>query len=250
MSYSTAELMAVILARNFQDGEVVVMGAVPALPLAAARLAQATHAPHLWYMVGGSGTFNTEAMPASSCDPALGNPPGSLPLTDVVMLEGRGDAFDVFCSGGLQIDAYGNCNLICIGDWSRPKMRGPGTVGLPFVPAVKRSVIYTMAHNPRTLVERVDFVSGPGHPSGPEQERPYRQQGPTLVVTPLAVLDFDPETRRMRLASVHPGVTVDQVAAATGFALPIGPNVPVTPAPTEAELAELRRIDPAGVLRR
>lgn len=248
-SYSVSELMAVALARNFRDGEVVVMGAVPALPLAAARLAKALHAPGLWYVVGGSGTVNPTGMPASSCDPRLGMPAGTLPLTDVVMLEGRGDALDVFCAGGLQIDAYGNCNLICIGEWENPKLRGPGTVGLPFLPATKRCVIYTMAHNPRTLIEKVDFVSGPGHPATPEQDRPYRQEGPSLVVTPLATMDFDPQSRRMRLASVHPGVTVHQVVEATGFELVMPATVPETPAPTAAELDALRRIDTAGILR-
>lgn len=248
-SYSVSELMAVALARNFRDGEVVVMGAVPALPLAAARLAKALHAPGLWYVVGGSGTVNPTGMPASSCDPRLGMPAGTLPLTDVVMLEGRGDALDVFCAGGLQIDAYGNCNLICIGEWERPKLRGPGTVGLPFLPATKRCVIYTMSHNPRTFVEKVDFVSGPGHPATPDQDRPYRQEGPSLVVTPLATMDFDPQSRRMRLASVHPGVTVQQVVEATGFELVMPATVPKTPAPSAAELDTLRCIDTAGILR-
>lgn len=250
--YSPAELMAVVLARELRDGEVVVMGAVPALPLAACRLARRLHAPNLWYIVGGSGAVNPEpeVLPASSCDPALAAAPAVLPLTEVVLLEGRGDALDVFCAGGLQVDAHGNCNLICVGDWARPALRGPGTVGLPFLPAVRRSVIYTMSHSPRTFVERVDFVSGPGHPAGPEEERPYRGEGPSLVVTPLAVMDFEPTGRRMRLASVHPGVRAEEVREATGFPLPGPEPVPVTPPPTEEELAELRRIDPTGVLRR
>ncbi len=251
-AYSPAELMAVVLSRDFRDGEVVVMGAVPVLPLAACLLARRLHAPHLWYVVGGSGTVNPEpeALPASSCDAALARAPATLPLTEVVLLEGRGDALGVFCAGGLQIDAHGNCNLVSVGDWARPTLRGPGTVGLPFLPAVRRSVIYTMSHSPRTFVERVDFVSGPGHPAGPEEDRPYRGEGPSLVVTPMAVMDFDPDSRRMRLASVHPGVDAEDVRKATGFALPGPEPVPVTPAPTEEELTELRRIDPTGVLRR
>lgn len=249
--YGRTELMAVVMARSFRDGEVVVMGAVPALPLAACRLARALHAPRLSYIVGGSGTVNPApaALPLSSCDPDLAPAPCTLPLPDVVLLEGRGDALDVFCAGGLQIDAYGNCNLIAVGDWARPKLRGPGTVGLPFLPAVRRSLLYTAAHSPRTFVERVDFVSGPGHPSGPGEERAYRQEGPSLVVTPLATMDFAPGSRRMRLATVHPGVGVADVQAATGFELVLPPSVPETPAPTEEELAALRRLDPTGVLR-
>ncbi len=251
MTYSAQELMAVAMARSFVDGEVVVMGAVPALPLAACRLAKATHAPHLSYIVGGSGTVNPEpaVLPRSSCDPALSVAPCALPLPEVVLLEGRGDALDVFCAGGLQIDVYGNTNLIVIGAWDRPTLRGPGTVGLPFLPAVRRSVLYTAAHTPRTLVERVDFVSGPGHPSSPAEKRAYRGYGPSLVVTPLATLDFDEESRRMRLATLHPGVTEAEVRAATGFDLPSGAPLGETPAPTERELELLRQIDPEGLLR-
>ncbi len=249
--WTATELMAIVMARAFDDGEVVVMGAVPALPMAACRLARATHAPNLEFIVGGSGTVSPEPdhLPASSCGGDLAPAATTLPLPDVVLLEGRGDAFDVFCAGGLQIDAYGNCNLIAVGDWEHPKLRGPGTVGLPFLPNTERSIIYTQSHTPRTFVERVDFVSGPGHPSGPDEERPYRKQGPSLVVTPLATFDFD-ETGRMRLATVHPGTTVDDVLQATGFTPAPGPEPTITPEPTDDELVTLRAIDAGGALRR
>ena len=183
--WSPTELMACALARALRDGEVVVMGAVPALPLAACRLAKALHAPSLSYVVGGSGTVNPEpdALPSQSCDPALAGGPCTLPLPEVVLLEGRGDALDVFCAGGLQIDAHGNCNLAGVGDPARPKLRGPGSVGLPFLPAVRRVLVYTLAHSPRTFVERVDFVSGDGSRA-------------ELVVTPLATMDFEPGSHR------------------------------------------------------
>jgi glutaconate CoA-transferase subunit B len=236
-SYAAAELMAVALARSFRDGDVVVMGAVPALPLAACRLAKALHAPSLTYLVGGSGAVNppADALTSQSCDPRLVGGPCMLPLPEVVLLEGRGDVLDVFCAGGLQIDAHGNCNLVGVGDYERPKLRGPGSVGLPFLTAVRRVVAYTFAHTPRTFVERVDFVSGAGDRT-------------ELVVTPLALLDVDPESRRLRLASVHPGVSVEDVQAQTGFELAVPEAVPETAPPTETELAELRRLDPTRVL--
>jgi glutaconate CoA-transferase, subunit B len=243
------ELMAVVMARELRDGEVVVMGAVPALPLAACRLAQALHAPMLSYIVGGSGTVNpvADGLPASSCDPRLAAAACTLALPDVVLLEGRGDVLDVFCAGGLQIDAYGNCNLVAVGDWERPALRGPGSVGLPFLSAVRRSVLYTTTHSPRTLVEQVDFVSGPGHRRAGE---PVVQNGhgPSLLVTPLATLDFAPDSGRMRLRTVHPGVEVPQVLEATGFELaPVA--VDETVPPTTAELTALRRIDTHGILK-
>jgi glutaconate CoA-transferase subunit B len=248
--YSTSELMAVAMARSFADGEVVVMGAVPALPMAACRLARALHAPNLSFVVGGSGTVNPEpaALPRSSCDPALAPASSTLPLPDVVLLEGRGDAFDVFCAGGLQIDMYGNCNLIVVGDWANPVLRGPGTVGLPFLPATGRAVLYSAAHSPRVFVERVDFVSGPGHPSEPGGRPTQGGAGPSLVVTSMAVLDFDTEDHRMRLVSVHPGTTEAEVREATGFELPPGPPAPQTEPPTPEELVTLRSIDSTGLL--
>jgi len=236
-AYSTTDVMAVALARELRDGEVVVMGAVPALPLLACRLARSLHAPSLQYVVGGSGTVNPQlpVLTTQSCDPRLTGGPCALPLPEVVMLEGRGDVFDVFCAGGLQIDARGNCNLVCVGDRDRPELRGPGSVGLPFLTAVQRVVAHSLSHTPRTFVERVHFVSGSGERTA-------------LVVTPLACLDKDPETSRLRLASVHPGVSVADVQAQTGFELVVPPAVPETPPPTDAELAELRRLDPTGVL--
>ena len=235
---SPTELMAVVMARSFRDGEVVVMGAAPMIPLAACRLARALHAPTLSYIVGGSGTVNPApaGLATQSCGPELQGGPCTLPLPEVVLLEGRGDVLDVFCAGGLQIDARGNCNLVCVGDHEHPALRGPGSVGLPFLPAVGRTLVYTLAHNPRTFVEQVDFVSGAGDRAA-------------LVVTPLATMDFDPGSRRMRLASTHPGVRVDDVVAATGFELVLPPSVPETPPPTDEELAALRRLDSAGSLR-
>ena len=244
---TSAELMAVVMARELRPGEVAVMGAVSLLPQAACRLAEATNAPGLWWVAGGSGAVNPHprGLVESSCDQRLLMAETSLPLPEVVLLEGRGDVFDVFFAGGLQIDARGSCNLVAVGDWSRPRLRGPGGVGLSFLPRAGRVVIYTAAHTARTFVERVDFVSGPGYVDGLEPGR-----GPSLVVTPLCTIDFAPGTHAPRLRSLHPGVSVEEVQSATGFDL-ICPAEPlVTPEPTAQELATLREIDVAGLLRR
>jgi glutaconate CoA-transferase subunit B len=145
--------------------------------------------------------------------------------------------FDVFFAGGLQIDAHGNCNLQCIGEPAQPKLRGPGGVGLPFLPLAGRVIIYTMSHDVRTFVEKVDFVSGPGDTAA-------------LIVTPLCTMDFDPATHRARLRTVHPGVTASDVQARTGFDLALSPAVSETPAPSRDELEILRGIDSCGVLRK
>jgi glutaconate CoA-transferase subunit B len=247
VDYSTAELMATVMARQLRPREVAIMGAVSALPQAACRLAQLTGAPGLWFIAGGSGAVNPHLDPlvASSCDERLLDADAVLSLPDVILIEGRGDLIDVFFAGGLQIDARGNCNLGPVGPWRQPTLRGPGGVGLPFVARAGRVVIYSMSHDRRTFVEHVDFVSGPGFQSG--QSR-LPGGGPSLIVTPLCTMDFDPDTHRARLATLHPGVSVDQVLDATGFAPIVPAKVEATPLPTPEELSILRRMDRTGLL--
>ena len=116
----------------------------------------------------------------------------------------------------------------------------------------RRIFIYVQHHDPRLFVEKVDFVSGRGH-SGPEELADYRcawARGPTWVISPLGVMDFETPDRRMRLRSVHPGVTVADVQEKTGFELAVTGEVPTTPPPTAEQLRIIREIDTSGVLRR
>ncbi len=248
VEYSTAELMAAVMARQMRPKEVAIMGAVSALPQAACRLAQLTTAPGLWFIAGGSGAVNPhlDRLVASSCDERLLDADTVMTLPDVILVEGRGDLIDVFFAGGLQIDARGNCNLGPVGPWRHPTLRGPGGVGLPFVSRAGRVVIYSMSHDRRTFVEHVDFVSGPGFPA---DHGTLVGGGPSLIVTPLCTMDFDPSSHVARLATLHPGVTIDQVLAATGFVPIVPAEVATTPPPTVEELAILRRMDPDGLLR-
>jgi glutaconate CoA-transferase, subunit B len=248
VEYSTGELMAAVMARQLRPGEVAIMGAVSALPQAACRLAQLTTAPGLWFIAGGSGAVNPHLEPlvSSSCDERLLNADAVMTLPDVILVEGRGDLIDVFFAGGLQIDIRGNCNLGPVGSWSHPTLRGPGGVGLPFVARAGRVVIYSMSHDRRTFVEHVDFVSGPGFPAGPGS---LPGGGPSLIVTPLCTMNFDPGMHLARLATLHPGVRLDQVLEATGFTPILPAELETTPAPTPEELSILRRLDPDGLLR-
>jgi glutaconate CoA-transferase subunit B len=248
VEYSAGELMAAVMARQLRPGEVAIMGAVSALPQAACRLAQQTTAPGLWFIAGGSGAVNPRLEPlvASSCDERLLDAEAVMALPDVILVEGRGDLIDVFFAGGLQIDVHGSCNLGPVGPWAHPTLRGPGGVGLPFVSRAGRVVIYSMSHDRRTFVEHVDFISGPGFVNG--HDAPHGG-GPSLIVTPLCTMDFDPRARRARLASVHPGVTLDQVLEATGFAPIVPATIETTEPPTGRELSILRRLDPGGLLR-
>ena len=244
-------IMAGAIARALHDGEVVFMGANSLLPLAGARLAQLTHAPNLTTLVGASGGVNTlvEPLAPSSGDYANLVAEAVLEFQDVlaILMAGGGD---VFFAGGLQIDRRGNCNLTYIGrsegNDGRPLMRGPGSAALPWAQRCKRIILYTASHTRRVFVPRVDFVSLPGWPRGRSRRTPYST--PELVVTPLAVLDFT-GGGDMRLKSLHPGVTLEEVRENTGFdlAFPAG-EVPVTPEPSAEDLRMMREFDPDGLL--
>lgn len=151
--------------------------------------------------------------------------------------QGRIDAF--FLSGG-QIDGQANINLVGVGDiaeYPRAQARFPGSFGSAYLYyVVPRVILFHLEHTPRTLVEKVDFVSAPGtSPSGV-----YRPGGPHALVTSLCVFHFDRARACFTLASTHPGVSREDVRSATGFAYDEPRTVPVTPAPDAATLALLR----------
>ncbi|MDQ1704893.1 MAG: hypothetical protein QOF18_1259 [Frankiaceae bacterium] len=149
--------------------------------------------------------------------------------------------------GGSQLDPYGNHNFAAIGDMKRPKAQLLGFRGAPGNTINNVTSYWVPNHGPRVFVESVDVVSGVGYDraaaAGPAATRFHSLRH---VVTNLAVLDFEPAQHRMRLRSLHPGVTVADVTAATGFELVVPDDVPTSRAPTADELALLERIDPDG----
>ncbi|HUK59738.1 MAG TPA: CoA-transferase [Stellaceae bacterium] len=144
---------------------------------------------------------------------------------------------DVFFFSGAEIDGQGNINLVAIGDYAKPTARFPGTYGAAFLYfTVPRIILFRTEHSRRTLVEKVSFVSAPGV-SPPDV---WRRGGPVALVTPLCLFAFDKSKGRFRLASLHPGHTLEEVRDRTGFAFDADASVPETPAPTPELLAELR----------
>ena len=136
--------------------------------------------------------------------------------------------------GASQIDRYGNQNISAVGDWRRPKVQLLGARGAPGNTVNHTTSYWVPNHSPRVFVEQVDFVSGVGWDRGCVEIR--------RVVTNLAVLDFATPDHRMRLASVHPGVTPDEVVAATGFELVVPDRVEDTRAPSDEELKLIREV--------
>jgi len=144
---------------------------------------------------------------------------------------------DVFFLSGAQIDGGGNINLVAIGDYAHPKARFPGSFGSAYLYfVVPRVILFRTEHSRRTLVHKVDFVSAPGT-SAPNV---YRKGGPIALVTPLCHFAFDKAKARFRLASVHPGHTVEEILDNTGFEFDRPEIVPMTPSPDAATLRLLR----------
>lgn len=256
-AYCPAEIMVSFLSRDFKDGELGVIGAFSQIPWCAIRIAQASHAPNLWFVCGPSASINSkfEKLLWSTADYRMHIGAESRISLDTIMdMQGNPKFIDFGCYGGFQIDKYGNLNMAYIGDQKKPKFRGPGTVGIMATAWLKRSYIFTHFMSPRLFVDKVDFISGPGFVDGPGgRERigsPSYSEGPRYVVTPVAIFDFDDETKVMRLKSVHPGHTVEEVKSRMGFTPIIPDKVPETEPPTVEELALIRAFDPDGILPR
>lgn len=247
--WSAQELMAVGASRLLEDHKVVFAGV--GMPLVASVLARTLHAPHLTIVLeGGVIGPNIEpgALPISTNEMRGARSPMMLTdISDIFLYAQRG-FFDYGFLGTAQIDRYGNVNTSIIGNPADPKVRLPGSGGANDIISSCRQVLVVTLHERRRFVEQVDFVTSPGHLRGgtSRQEAGLVGEGPTRVLTNLALMGFDPASRRMALLALQPGVEVDDVRERTGFEL----LVPATPgrldAPSAEELEIVRRLDPDG----
>lgn len=227
-----ADFMAVAMARLLRDGERVFHGVASPLPMVAILLAKRLHAPRLVYLnITGSVDPIPVVLPRSTVDPALLAGTATLvTLAELFDLSARGGLDTAFLSG-VQIDGAGRINMSVIGAFERPTVRLPGGAGSALIlPTAKRTILWRTQHSPRSLVERLDFVTAAGNVD--------------RLVTPLCVFRRDGD--RFTLEARAPGVTVDAIAAATGFAFRCPAEVPEL-IPSEAELAALAVVDPERV---
>jgi len=235
---SRAAICAVAIAETFRgDGEILASG-IGVLPSIGARLAKATFEPGLLLtdgvatIVDGVGDDDTRLVESW------------LPYRAVFDLLWSGRRHVVM--GASQVDRYGNQNISCIGPFAQPKVQLLGVRGAPGNTLNHPTSYWVPQHSRRVLVNQVDMVSGVGYDRVaqlPEASRRFHEI--RRVVTDLAVLDFATPDRRMRLATVHPGVTVEQVRDQTGFDLAIDHEVATTRLPTAEEMRLLRDvIDP------
>ncbi|SDL88133.1 CoA-transferase subunit beta [Nonomuraea jiangxiensis] len=234
---SRADVCVVACAEAFRgDGEILAAAIGGAVTVLGARLARLTFEPDL--LTHDGVCLLTGDVPALGAAPEVVE--GWLPFREHLWLVLNGRRHVML--GASQIDRYGNTNISCIGDWPRPRAQLLGVRGAPGNTRCDPTSYWIPRHSPRVFVRQVDLVSGLGTDRGARELR--------RVVTDLAVLDFGAPGGSMRLVSVHPGVSVAEVLAATGFELHVPANVGRTREPTAEELRVLDRLDPGRVRER
>ncbi len=244
--YNMMEMMICVASRFLEDGKTVAVGT--GAPCAAAMLAQKLHSPNLIILFEAGGVAPLlPQMPISVGD--------SRTFFRAVMAAGMNEMMTTCCRGqvdyaflgGAQIDKYGNINSTVVGDYAKPKVRFPGSGGAnDFASFCWRTMIMTV-HSKARFVEKCDFVTSPGFltGAGAREAAGLPEGGPYKIITDLAVMGFDEETRAMKVESLHPGVELDQVRAETGFELLVAKDLGRTAPPTDEELRILREeVDP------
>jgi glutaconate CoA-transferase subunit B len=228
---SADEMMAVEASRRLQDGTVCFVGI--GLPSLAANLARRTHAPGC-VLVYESGTIGAKPadLPLSIGDGELADTADAVvSVPEMFAYWLQGGRIDVGFLGAAQIDKHGNLNSTVIGDYDKPEVRLPGGGGAPEIALGVRDVIVLLRQSKRGFVEKLDFVTSLG-------------DNVRAVVTNLGVLE--PRGGELTLVAVHPGVSVDDVRAATGWELRVADDVHESMLPTAVELTTLRALRTKG----
>ena len=243
-AYTADEMMTIAAARALRDTGVCFVGI--GLPSTAANLARATYVPDL-VLIYESGTIGAkpDRLPLSIGDGILATTADAVVSVPEVfnywLQPGR---IDVGFLSAAQLDRFGNINTTVIGaQYRQPKVRLPGAGGAPEIAASCREVIVVVRQNTRTFVERVDFITSVGYGTGPgDRERwGLTGAGPRHIITDLGILEPDPTTCELVLTHLHPGATVEQARANTGWDLTVARNLARTARPDEDELSALRR---------
>jgi glutaconate CoA-transferase, subunit B len=255
-AFTRNEMMIVAAARELAGQRVCFVGV--GLPNIAVNLAKRTVSPDL-ELVYEAGVFGARParLPLSIGDPTIVT--GATAVTSMLELFGyylqRG-LIDVGFLGAAQIDRYGNINTTVIGDYAHPRTRLPGSGGACEIAINARQVFVIMRQSARSFVEKIDFRTSPGNLGGAENAARIRQEqgwlgsGPSVVVTDLGIYHFD-ESGEMRLDSLHPGATLDEVRATMGWEPRVAGTLATTPEPTELELRLIREeLDPEGMYTR
>lgn len=245
MTASADELMGITASRMLLNNRVVFAGV--GMPLLASAVAKRRQAPELTIVLEG-GIIGTQLLPGHL--PISTNEMraafGAVMLTDItdIFLFAQRGYFDYGFLGAAQVDQYGNINTSFIGSVDKPKVRLPGSGGANDIISLCNEVFISTTHEPRRFVKKVDFITSPGYLTGGDSraESGLRTGKLGYVITDLALLDFAPGSRRMRLRALQPGVTTEQVKDMTGFDLLVHDSVEQLEPPTEEELEIYRTL--------
>jgi glutaconate CoA-transferase subunit B len=249
--YNKMEMMICAASRCLEDGKTVAVGT--GAPCATAMLAQKTASPNLVILfeagglapmlprmpisVGDSRTFFRGLMAAG--------------MTEMMTTCCRG-LVDYAFLGGAQIDLYGNINSTVIGDYYKPKVRLPGSGGANDFASLCWKTLVMTVHSKTRFVKKVDFVTSPGYLNGPGSREAAGLppgSGPYKIITDLAVLGFNAESKRMQIESMHPGVALERIKQETSFELLVPDFIHTTPPPSKKELKILRgEVDPLRLI--
>jgi glutaconate CoA-transferase subunit B len=242
-AYTSQELMVAVASREIHDGDLVFVGM--RLPVLAYAVALETHAPNA------RGLFEVGLMrdrPAEAYLGTMGDPPNvagavwATRMSNTMALMAQGKV-DLGFIGGAEVDRFGNLNTSYVGDPTQPAVKLPGSGGGADIAILSRRWVTLMNHEKRRLVDRVSFITSPGHGDG---SRGWRERngllggGPVAIITTLCVFRFPEGGGEAYLDTVHPGHTVDEVREQTGWSVMLGEQVTETAPPTSAELTAVR----------
>jgi glutaconate CoA-transferase, subunit B len=250
--YNQLELLVCVGSRIIEDNSTVFVGT--GVPMAAVMLAQKTHCPNVIAIFeAGAVAPQMPGLPISVGDSRTSHKALIASTMNDVMEACQRGMVDYTFLGGAQIDMYGNLNSTMMGDdYQEPKVRFPGSGGANDLASLCwRTIVITPMDN-RRFVEKVDFITTPGYLSGKgarEAAGLPAGTGPYKVITNLRILGYDDDTCRMRIESLHPGVSVENVRKNCGFELLQADDLEITPPPTVEELRVLREeVDPDGYI--
>jgi len=245
-AYSPEEMMVVAASRLLEPDDVVFIGI--GLPSKAANLARKTHAPEL-SMIYESGTLDTKptVLPLSIGDPELSRTAKALvSVPEMFNYWLQGGWIRTGFLGAAQIDRFGNLNSTVIGDYRKPKVRLPGAGGAPEIASFCHRTLVLLRQNPRTFVEKLDFMTTVGMLDGGGSRKDLKVpgNGPQAVITDLGILEPDAESGELVLTHLHPGVSVEAAIESTSWPLKVAEKLVETVEPSEEELAILRSLVP------
>lgn len=251
-SYTSRELMAIVAAREIHDGEIVFCGT--GISLLAAMAAKCIHAPKsVIFFETGAIDPDLKEIPLTVADSRL--------MLGSALNAGLGEAFATMQNpflgprlvgilGAAQVDRYGNLNSTCLGDYTKPAVRFPGSGGACDVASFVGRFLVFIKHERRRFVKKLDYFTSPGYFNGPggRERSGYKHGGPVCVISDKAVLRFDRETKQMYLYRCYPGIAPEEILECTGFLLDISRAEELEP-PSAEELRILRQVvDPQRLI--